>query len=122
MGFDANTPAKVTVEGKINVDNSSVGGNILAVDGGEIVFSNAKTVVESVKVTDLWLIKLCSLERDISDATGSISLTIAEDKSPSGGAEFFTSSATCTGKIDGVEGSAFENATYTASGDSWVKS
>ncbi len=94
MGFDGNTPAKVSVAGTINVDSSSIGGKILAVQDGEIVFNNAN-----------------------------INLTITEDNSASGSNGYFTSSATCTGKINGVEGTAFENnETYTASGDSWVKS
>ena len=120
MGFDATTPAKVTVAGTINVNNSSVGGNITAAEGGEIVFTSAKTVKEYAEKK--WYELLYSNKKEITE-TSTIGLTIVEDNSPSGGESYYTSSATCTGKIDGVDGSAFENkATYTASGDSWVKS
>ena len=121
MGFDATTPAKVTVAGTINVNNSSVGGNITAAEGGEIVFTSAKTVREYVG-EEGWLIKTKVNKKEITETT-TIGLTIVEDNSPSGGESYYTSSATCTGKIDGVDGAAFENnETYTASGDSWVKS
>ena len=103
FGYNATTQSILSVEGTVNVVNSSLAGNVVAKNGGFVNFENATLsfeIKEELTGYEKWL---GFIPRPIDG--------------------WFYSSATCTGKINGVDGAAFENnETYTASGDSWVKS
>ena len=102
FNFNEATQAILSVAGTLNVTSSTIAGKITASNGGTIKFNSA------------------TLQHEIQEDLSGYKDGFLMGSAITG---WFYSSATCTGKIDGADGKAFENgATYTASGDGWVKS